>query len=64
MSEPDVRNVQILLRCDGCGRLIDQDELRKCIECAARFCLECDSDDDDLCIDCWEENQEEEAEGI
>lgn len=45
--------------CGVCGGLVEAKELRTCVECDVRFCLVCE-EDDGLCVDCFEEEQEEE----
>jgi len=47
-------------RCGVCGGLVEVKDLRACVECRVRFCPICKGEDDDLCIDCFEEEQEEE----
>lgn len=47
-------------RCDICGDLFDEKKLKGCVECRARFCPICDSDDTDLCVNCFEDEVEEE----
>jgi len=44
--------------CGVCGGLVEAKDLRTCVECGVRFCAECEGEDD-LCIDCEEEEEEE-----
>jgi len=46
--------------CGVCGGLEEAGDLRTCVECGVRFCRFCESEDQDLCVDCGEEEQEEE----
>ena len=48
--------------CQICGRRVEE-PLITCVECGVHFCKGCrgeDEEDTTTCIDCWEEDQEEE----
>lgn len=53
-----------MIRCDLCGHEVNEEEISECVQCGCGFCPACASEnkEDDLCIDCGEDEEEEEEE--